>query len=75
MVPTGHIHPQNPFFINKEVTRTAMKSVKAAGWSGSIIPVKRKNLKDISPDMGRKASTEDGLWTKGCAGSLKWSTK
>src|SRR3972149_90319 len=68
-VPTGQIHPQNPFFMTREVVTAATNMMKAAGWAGSTIPVKRKNLNDISPAIGRKASTDGGRWTGGGPGA------
>src|SRR3989304_7202034 len=59
-VPMGQIHPQNPFFMTREVVTAATNMMNAAGWAGSTIPVKRKNLNDISPAIGRKASTDGG---------------
>ena len=70
-VPTGQIQPQKPFFMTRETPRIATNMMKPDGCTGSTMPVRRKYLKAMSPPMGRKASTDGGLWTKGWPAASK----
>jgi hypothetical protein len=67
-VPIGQIQPQKPFFSKTETATIATNMIKAAGWTGLMIPVNKKYLKDINPAIGRNASTEGGL----CVKEMPW---
>ncbi len=51
--------------MSSEIPMAETNRMKPAGWTGSTMPVKRKYLSAMRPDIGRKASTDEGLSKKG----------